>query len=241
MKARNGQSPLPREQGGETRQKLLLASIEVFGRRGFDAASTRMLAEAAGVNLQAIPYYFGDKQGLYHAAAEYIAASIDEDMKATRERVVARCDEAEAFGPPMTEGEARSLLVEVLLALASMVTSRAAEASVQFLMREMTTPTSAFDRIHKVTGPGMRVIDRLLAVILREPSDSEGVRLRTVSLVGALMMFRLSRANVMRHLDWVEIGEREAGLIHDLAVEIAGAVRGPDRSAGGPGDRGRTG
>ena len=45
-----------RHRGEDVRLKLLQAAIEVFGRHGFDGASTRMLSGAAGVNLQAIPY-----------------------------------------------------------------------------------------------------------------------------------------------------------------------------------------
>ncbi|HEX6141368.1 MAG TPA: TetR family transcriptional regulator, partial [Geminicoccaceae bacterium] len=51
------------ERGEATRERLLLAAIDVFGRRGFEA-STRELAGAAGVNLAAIPYHFGSKHGL---------------------------------------------------------------------------------------------------------------------------------------------------------------------------------
>ena len=53
-----------------TREKLLSAALDVFGRYGFDGTSTRQLSEAAGVNLQAIPYYFGSKEGLYLAVLE---------------------------------------------------------------------------------------------------------------------------------------------------------------------------
>lgn len=64
--------PAPSRRGNRgdvTREKLLSASVDVFGRYGFDGATTRMLADAAGVNLQAIPYYFGGKEGLYIATA----------------------------------------------------------------------------------------------------------------------------------------------------------------------------
>lgn len=217
--------PSTSERGSETRQKLLVSSVEVFGRNGYDAATTRMLAETAGVNLQAINYYFGDKEGLYLAVARHIAASIDEEMTEVRRRIVARCIEAETCGPPLEDDEARALIAEVLKALAGVFTSGETEFSARFLMREMTSPTNAFDHIYAVTGSGMKLIDRLLAIILRKSPESEEVRLRTVSLIGSLMMFRLTRATVMRHLDWDTIGEREAGLIRNLAAELAATVR----------------
>ena len=53
----------PASRRDQTRERLLSASLDVFGRLGFDGASTRQLADAAGVNLQAIPYHFGNKEG----------------------------------------------------------------------------------------------------------------------------------------------------------------------------------
>jgi AcrR family transcriptional regulator len=48
-------------------------AIEVFGAHGYEGASTRILADRAGVNLSAIPYHFGSKRELYMAAAQSIA------------------------------------------------------------------------------------------------------------------------------------------------------------------------
>ena len=50
------------------RQKLVLAALKLFAEKGFEGASTRDIADAAGANISAIRYYFGDKAGLYRAA-----------------------------------------------------------------------------------------------------------------------------------------------------------------------------
>ena len=76
MKKQTSPRPTKPDRGDVTREKLLTSSIDVFGRYGFDGATTRMLAETAGVNLQAIPYYFGGKEGLYIAAAEHLSSII---------------------------------------------------------------------------------------------------------------------------------------------------------------------
>jgi len=49
------------------RARLLRAGLRLFAHQGFAATSTRELAQAAGVNVAAISYYFGDKAGLYRA------------------------------------------------------------------------------------------------------------------------------------------------------------------------------
>jgi AcrR family transcriptional regulator len=53
-----------------TRDALLAAAIEVFAEHGYDAATTRAVASAAGVNEQLIQRYFGGKAGLLLAIIE---------------------------------------------------------------------------------------------------------------------------------------------------------------------------
>jgi AcrR family transcriptional regulator len=57
--------------GEETRRRILSTALEMFAEQGYEATSTRLLAERAGVNLPAIPYYFGSKEGLYRAVVAY--------------------------------------------------------------------------------------------------------------------------------------------------------------------------
>lgn len=56
-----------RSDGLEARNHLLLTALRLFADTGFAKTSTREIAQAAGVNLAAIRYYFGDKAGLYRA------------------------------------------------------------------------------------------------------------------------------------------------------------------------------
>ena len=64
------EAPGPLEAGGRRRDKeatkaaLLAAGVQVFAERGYDAATTREVAQAAGVNEQLIQRYFGGKAGL---------------------------------------------------------------------------------------------------------------------------------------------------------------------------------
>jgi AcrR family transcriptional regulator len=56
-----------RRDGEQSRERLLQAALALFARKGYARTSTREIAEAAGANLAAISYYFGDKAGLYRA------------------------------------------------------------------------------------------------------------------------------------------------------------------------------
>lgn len=56
-----------RADGHEARERLLLAALRLFAEQGFARTSIRDIAQAAGANVAAVSYYFGDKQGLYKA------------------------------------------------------------------------------------------------------------------------------------------------------------------------------
>ncbi len=53
-----------------TRDRILAVARDLFTARGFDAVSIRDIVTTAGVNLGAVTYHFGSKEGLYHAAVE---------------------------------------------------------------------------------------------------------------------------------------------------------------------------
>jgi len=56
-----------RSDGAQARERLLLVALRLFAEGGFAKTSTRAIAQAAGANIAAISYYFGDKAGLYAA------------------------------------------------------------------------------------------------------------------------------------------------------------------------------
>ena len=54
-----------REDGKETRNRLLEAACELFSERGYHKATVAEICKRAGVNVAAINYYFNDKASLY--------------------------------------------------------------------------------------------------------------------------------------------------------------------------------
>lgn len=51
----------------DARSRLVISALRLFAEKGFEAATTREICVAAGANISAIRYYFGDKAGLYRA------------------------------------------------------------------------------------------------------------------------------------------------------------------------------
>ena len=53
-----------------TKDRILAAAGDIFGKMGFKDATIRRIAQAAEVNIAAINYHFRDKEGLYGAVLE---------------------------------------------------------------------------------------------------------------------------------------------------------------------------
>lgn len=56
----------------DTRTKLLKTAARLFARKGYNGVSVRQIIQAAGTNISAINYHFGDKQGLYLHTIQYL-------------------------------------------------------------------------------------------------------------------------------------------------------------------------
>jgi TetR/AcrR family transcriptional regulator, regulator of cefoperazone and chloramphenicol sensitivity len=69
-----------RTDGEQSRERLLHSALALFAEHGYAKTSTRQLAEAAGTNLAAISYYFGDKAGLYRAAFNELHSNSNEEI-----------------------------------------------------------------------------------------------------------------------------------------------------------------
>ncbi|WP_199702527.1 TetR/AcrR family transcriptional regulator [Jiangella rhizosphaerae] len=54
----------------DTKGEILAAARQVFGERGYDGASVRAIAAAAGVDSALVHHYFGTKEKLFLAAME---------------------------------------------------------------------------------------------------------------------------------------------------------------------------
>jgi AcrR family transcriptional regulator len=218
------EEPRP-DRGDLTRQKLLHASIDVFGRLGFDGATTRALARAAGVNLQAIPYYFGGKEKLYLAVAEHIGSMVAVRIEGARDRANLRLAQATERRSALELPEARRLLIDILQSLGELFISDESEPWARFMIREQMQPTEAFKLVYgRVMKPLLETAQRLVALILAEEPSSEHVRLRTLSLLGGVMVLRTAHAAAMSQLGWTTVGSREVDAVRSLACELVDSL-----------------
>ena len=211
------------------RERLLVAALEVFGELGYSATSTRMLAERAGVNLAAIPYYFSGKKGLYLAVAAHIAERMQAAIAPAMAAVDARLD-AEP-----DDDELRGLLRGVLFGLADvLIGSKESARWAPFIMREQAHPTEAFEVLHKnAMSSTMGRVATILGRLLRQPPDSEHNVIVMETIFGQILVFRASRAAALRALGWDDFTPERLERLKDHIWRNTQAILDAQRSAGG--------
>lgn len=215
-----------------TREKLLLAALELFGQYGFEGVSTRKLAERAGVNLQAINYYFGNKRGLYNAVADYLMGRLQARVGERRKIVLERFAEAKSGGRPIDAAEARAILIAVGESLLTLFADDESAVWVRYMVREQAEPTEAFDRIYSgFMQPMLAAVRHLVGILIEADPDSVRVRLRTLSLVGSLIIYRVGRASILREMGWSAVGPEEVAAIRGIAADLIAGIRPVGESA----------
>lgn len=107
----------PRSDGEQSRERLLHAALNLFAHQGFAKTSTREIAEAAGTNLAAIKYYFGDKAGLYRAVFFDLQSKPEEEIRRYADESMSLRDALRGlyfgFLEPLKQGELTTLCMKL--------------------------------------------------------------------------------------------------------------------------------
>jgi TetR/AcrR family transcriptional regulator, regulator of cefoperazone and chloramphenicol sensitivity len=178
--------PATQARGEDTRRRILETALDLFAAQGYEGASTRQIAEGAGVNLPAIQYYFGNKEGLYRAIIDDINAHTDGHVGALAERVRAALD-----APETPRETLAALLCEMLEIFVVLVTSGTqVESRRLFFARAEIEETPGLDILHE---NGMRQIFNpclgLLSRLHGKPVTDQEMTIRTLALIGQVVIF----------------------------------------------------
>jgi TetR/AcrR family transcriptional regulator, regulator of cefoperazone and chloramphenicol sensitivity len=200
----------------EPPKRLIEAGLDLFGKYSFDGTSTRMLAEQAEVNLAAITYYFGGKQGLYLAVADHIVEEIN-GLLGPR---LARAQEA-IEKESLSREQCFNHLCELLEFLITGFLGRAkTDKWLSIIVREQLCPTDAFSILFEGY---MRPLDQalfgLVARIMGEGPDDRMVKLRVLAVKGEIQIFHISPTAVKRTLNWESYGPENLDAIRSVVMD----------------------
>ncbi len=225
--------------GEETRGRIVTAALKLFGERGFEGASTRDIATAAGVNAPALQYYFDNKEGVYLACVEHIVARLSEYLLEVTERG------EQALARHAGDEE----LIEVFCAI------QARLAEFMFIERDTADWRLFMARLQSGEGPPAsfdifqqgRLKKRLSAVtstivgrLRGHPADDEETLIRTMTLTGQLSVFQCAPRSFLARLNWDAVDGDRLSLLKRVIREQNTALLRWMVASRAAGDRPRT-
>jgi AcrR family transcriptional regulator len=190
-----------------TKEKLIRAAFFLFAEKGFEATSTREIAQRAKTNIASINYHFGGKAGLRLACAETIVARLDR-LRGHPEAISL----PPSLDAPQTRFEA-SMLRQAIIVLSI----EEADAIMRFMIREAHAKGEVFEHVytHFFNPTFMLFYQLFLEATDREDSDADRDELKVAifSQISVLAYFRIGEPVILKHQNWPSYGPDQTDII----------------------------
>lgn len=206
-------TPTMTSKGEQAKSQLIAAALAQFGEYGLHA-TTRDIAALAGQNIAAIPYYFGSKEDLYLACAQWIADFIGEQFRP-------HAEEAEQlFSQPEPDRAAmRELIFRACKNMIMLLTQEDTVNLSKFISREQLSPTAAYQLVHKqVIDPLHSHLTRLIAAYTGCDAHDTRTILHTHALLGEVLAFRLGKETILLRAGWSQFDDEKTALIEQTVT-----------------------
>ena len=192
-----------RQDGKETRQKLLTAACEIFSRKGYRAAKVADICKQAGANMAAVNYYFQDKASLYVETWRHVF------------------DQSEAFALAALEDGSPSddLRQYIEFFLKNHSAKGAAGHFSRLYMMEMVNPTGLIQDVwHELIEPRRQKLQDIIRGIIGPRADHESVLLCEMSVINQCRVLATVKPDDLEYFLEQPLGP---GLLERLADHIA--------------------
>jgi TetR/AcrR family transcriptional regulator, regulator of cefoperazone and chloramphenicol sensitivity len=207
--------------GEETRVRIVMIALRLFGERGFDGVSTREIASEANVNTPALQYYFGSKEGLYVACAELVTEQVRRAADPMLARAVRLLEED---APAVALIEAYCAIVEGLVE--QLFGDEGASWS-RFLAREQAGfgPGKALAVIRaQVSSRLDRTFCGIVGRLSGVSPDAQETRLRVEAINGQFKVFQANRTLTLASLGSDAYTREHGRLVRAIVVDQTRAL-----------------
>ena len=190
--------------------KLLDAAGPLFTERPFDVVSTREIADAAQVNLSAISYHFGNKEGLYAAIFNWIIS----DLSPIRDGLSAFVK----ISLPLAKNNVEQQRIVISTLVHNLIDAITDDNNPRWRMRlifqEVQRQGPCFDLVlEKHINVIHDLVGSLIALVVQKDVSSADVKFLTQAVLGLCLQHGLNEAVVLKRLNWEKIGPTELEII----------------------------
>ncbi len=190
----------------------------VFADKGYTETSTREIARVANMNISAIAYYFGGKQGLYRAVLENIVHGVGAAVDGTIESAVAVLSDKKS-----TPEQAETALCDIIKALGELLYStQLPDEAVTVFLHEYANPGEEFSTLYEgLIFPIHKIFADLIikATAATDNATIEEITLYTVPLFASLISFKVRKQTVLKHVKWQDFGNKEIDKLISLIIK----------------------
>lgn len=186
------------EKKTDTKKTLLHAAGKLFADNGFDAVTTRMIAEAAGTKLSSIHYHFTNKENLYIEAFRHAR---DKDNSIDFLQVLA---ENPALGETPA-GQAEIIRTTVLRYYRNIFDPDHPSWEKQLLIREIVSPSSALPALaEKFFKPSLMNAEKF-CLMIRPKTDKTEAAIWADTLFSHLFLYIMAKKpiEIIRGVQWL--------------------------------------
>jgi AcrR family transcriptional regulator len=184
-----------------TRIALVEAAIRLFGEEGYNAVSTRDIADLAASNIGSIAYHFGGKPGLRRACAEHVITNV-------------RTTLGISFSRPMPQLSPEQALESLRQTFATFcefwLGNPDSQHFVNFILRELLDPGEVSELLYADWMKPMHMrFCTLFGWATGLDPNSEEVKIAVFSCISQVFHFRVGKPLIMRRMEWDVMGPDE--------------------------------
>ena len=212
MQKKEGKMDYDAGSNADCRERILEAAGEIFAECGFRGATVRRICERARVNVAAINYYFGGKEKLY---SEVLRHWYDFAIK-KYPRLLGIGEDAPA------EEQLRAFIRSLLFRLLDK--GKPAWFG-KLMMREMTEPTKAFERLVKeIVLPRDKMLASIVQKMIGAPISEGEILKCCASIIGQCLYYYNARSIIVQlyHQDVSKPDEIEGIADHIMKFSLRG-------------------
>ncbi len=165
-----------------TKNRLIQAASVIFAEKGYREATVAEICEAAGANIAAVNYHFGDKESLYDAVWHHAF-----EITASEYPVDGSLPEHPAL-EDYIHSYARAIMNRIF-------SEGPAGLFPKLLHQEMSNPTLALDQIaEEALKPQSRFLGEAVRAALEQKVPEETIRMCMHSIIGQCAFYNFGRA-----------------------------------------------
>ena len=163
-----------REDGKETRRRLLNAACDVFAQNGYRNTKVADICKRAGANVASVNYYFGSKKKLYNEAWQYALQNFNESF----------------FSESGTDSAEERLRAYIQTLVENFTAKGDLGRFSRLYLMEMVNPTGLIqDTWFETFEPKRRKLHGIIRDIMGPGTDDLSIRFCELSIVNQCRMF----------------------------------------------------